>query len=121
MHHSFVRSFPCHGIPYTLKWSERLENSTVIVINVFTLLEQLQRRWVCLRPLDKVSRSPYFQTDDWNAVIEGLWLKHGTIAPEVFRDAFDRLMDTLKGPSTDSKGQLGIQDAVCGAQDECLS
>ena len=85
--------FPLHGIPYTLKWSERLENSTVIG-SIFSLLEQLQRG-VPPQPLDKVSRSPYFQTDDWNAVIENCGL-NAELPPEAFRESFDRLMDTLK-------------------------
>ena len=48
--------FPLYGIPYTLEWSGRLENSTVIV-SIFSLLEQLQRG-VPPEPQDKVSRSP---------------------------------------------------------------
>ena len=85
--------FPLYGIPYTLEWSGRLENSTVIV-SIFSLLEQLQRG-VPPEPQDKVSRSPYFQTDDWNAVIDNCDL-NTTLSPEAFRESFDRLMDTLK-------------------------
>ena len=85
--------FPLYGIPYTLEWSGRLENSTVIV-SIFSLLEQLQRG-VPPEPQDKVSRSPYFQTDDWNAVIDNCDL-NTTLSPEAFRESFDRLVDTLK-------------------------
>ena len=85
--------FPLYGIPYTLEWSGRLENSTVIV-SIFSLLEQLQRG-VPPEAQDKVSRSPYFQTDDWNAVIDNCDL-NTTLSPEAFRESFDRLMDTLK-------------------------
>ncbi len=85
--------FPLYGIPYTLEWSGRLENSTVIV-SIFSLLEQLQRG-VSPEAQDKVSRSPYFQTDDWNAVIDNCDL-NTTLSPEAFRESFDRLMDTLK-------------------------
>ena len=85
--------FPLHGIPYTLEWNGRLENSTVIV-SIFSLLEQLQRG-VPPEPQDKISRSPYFQTDDWNAVIENCGL-NTELSPEAFRESFDRLMDTLK-------------------------
>ena len=85
--------FPLHGIPYTLKSSEKLENSTVI-ISIFSLLEQLQRD-VPPQPQDQVARSPYFQTDDWEGVIENCDL-NTELTPEVFRESFDRLMDTLK-------------------------
>ena len=85
--------FPLYGIPYTLEWSERLENSTVIV-SIFSLLEQLQRG-VPPQSQDKVSRSSYFQTDDWKTVIDNCGL-NGELSPEAFRDSFDQLMDTLK-------------------------
>ena len=85
--------FPLHGIPYTLEWSGRLENSTVIV-SIFSLLEQIQRG-VPPQSQDKISRSPYFQTDDWTAVIENCGL-NTELSPEIFRESFDRLMDTLK-------------------------
>ena len=85
--------FPLYGIPYTLEWSERLENSTVIV-SIFALLEQLQRG-VPPQSQDKVSRSPYFQTDDWKTVIDNCGL-NGELSPEAFRDSFHQLMDTLK-------------------------
>ena len=85
--------FPLYGIPYTLEWSGRLENSTVIV-SIFSLLEQLQRG-VPPEPQDKVSRSPYFQTDDWDAVIEDCDL-NTELSPDAFRESFDRLMENLK-------------------------
>ena len=84
--------FPLHGIPYTLESSESLENSTVVA-SIFSLLDQLQRG-VPLQPQDKVSRSPYFQTDDWNVVIENCDLNR-ELSPGDFRESFDRLMDTL--------------------------
>ena len=87
--------FPLHGIPYTLKWSERLEDSTVIV-SVFSLLEHIQRG-VPPQPQDKVWRSPYFHTDDWDTVIRDCGL-NTELSPEAFRDTFDQLMDTLKLP-----------------------
>ena len=85
--------FPLHGIPYALEWSERLENSTVIM-SIFSLLEQLQGG-VPASTQGKVSRSPYFHADDWDAVIEDCGL-NTELSPETFRDSFDRLMDTLK-------------------------
>ena len=85
--------FPLHGIPYTLDWSERLENSTVVV-SVFTLLELLQGG-APPQTREKVLRSPYFHTNDWDAVIEGCGLK-AKLSPEDFRESFDLLMDTLK-------------------------
>ena len=84
--------FPLHGIPYTLESSESLENSTVVA-SIFSLLDQLQRG-VPPQPQDKVSRSPYFQTDDWNVVIENCDLNM-ELSPGDFRESFDRLMDTL--------------------------
>ena len=85
--------FPLHGIPYALKWSEKLENSTVI-ISIFSLLEQIQRG-VPPQPQDKVVQRPYFRTDDWNAVIENCGL-NTELSPEAFRESFDRLMNALK-------------------------
>ena len=85
--------FPLHGIPYTLDWSERLENSTVVV-SVFTLLELLQGG-APPQTREKVLRSPYFHTNDWDAVIEGCGL-NAKLSPEDFRESFDLLMDTLK-------------------------
>ncbi len=85
--------FPLHGIPYTLDWSEKLENSTVVV-SVFTLLELLQGG-APPQTREKVLRSPYFHTNDWDAVIEGCGLK-AKLSPEDFRESFDLLMDTLK-------------------------
>ena len=85
--------FPLHGIPYTLEWSERLENSTVIV-SIFSLLEQIQRG-APPQPQDTISRSPYFQTDDWKAVIDNCGL-NTELSPEAFREAFDQLMGNLK-------------------------
>ena len=85
--------FPLHGIPYTLKWGERLENSTVIK-SIFSLLEQIQRG-MSPQPQDKVARSPYFRTDDWNAVIENCGL-NTELSPDAFREFFDRLMNALK-------------------------
>ena len=84
--------FPLHGIPYTLKWGEKLENSTVIK-SIFSLLEQAQRG-VPPQPQDKVARSPYFRTDDWNAVIENCGL-NTELSPEAFRESFNRLMNAL--------------------------
>ena len=85
--------FPLYGIPYTLKWSESLDNSTVVA-SIFSLLDQLQRG-VSPQSQDQVSRSPYFQTDDWEAVIENCGL-NTELSPDAFRESFDRLMDTLK-------------------------
>ncbi len=85
--------FPLHGIPYTLEWNESLENSTVVA-SIFLLLEQVQRG-VSPQPQDKVSRSPYFHTDDWDAVLEDCGLNR-ELSPEAFRESFDRLMDNLK-------------------------
>ena len=85
--------FPLHGIPYNLMWSQKLEDSTVIV-SIFSLLEHIQQG-VLPQPQDKVSRSPYFQTDDWDAVIRDCGLDT-ELPPQAFRDAFDRLMGTLK-------------------------
>ena len=85
--------FPLHGIPYNLMWSQKLEDSTVIV-SIFSLLEHIQRG-VPPQSQDKVWRSPYFQTDDWDAVIKDCGLDT-ELSPEAFRDTFDRLMNTLK-------------------------
>lgn len=85
--------FPLHGIPYTLEWSESLEKSTVVA-SIFSLLEQFQRG-VPAQPQDKISRSPYFQTDDWEAVIEDCGL-NTELSPDAFRESFDQLMGTLK-------------------------
>lgn len=85
--------FPLHGIPYAMEWNARLEHSTVVA-SIFFLLEQVQRG-VPPQPQDKVSRSPYFHTDDWDAVIEGCGL-NAKLSPEDFRESFDLLMDTLK-------------------------
>jgi ATP-dependent helicase/DNAse subunit B len=85
--------FPFHGIPYSLEWGERLENSTVIV-SIFSLLEQIQGI-ASSRTREQVERSPYFQTDDWDSVIDSCGLNMD-LPPDVFRESFDRLMDTLK-------------------------
>ena len=85
--------FPLHGIPYALEWGDRLENSTVVV-SILSLLEQIQRG-MPPQTQDKVSRSPYFQTDDWESVISDCDL-NTELSPDAFREAFDRLMDTLK-------------------------
>ena len=85
--------FPLHGIPYTLEWSESLDNSTVVA-SIFSLLDQLQKG-VSTQSQDKVSRSPYFQIDDWEGVIENCGL-NTELVPEVFRKSFDRLMDALR-------------------------
>ena len=85
--------FPLHGIPYALEWGDRLENSTVVV-SILSLLEQIQRG-MPPQTQDKVSRSPYFQTDDWESVINHCEL-NTELSPDAFREAFDRLMDTLK-------------------------
>lgn len=84
--------FPLHGIPYNLMWSQKLEDSTVIV-SIFSLLEQVQKG-VSPQPQDKVSRSPYFHTDDWEAVIEDCGLNM-ELSPDAFREFFDRLMESL--------------------------
>ena len=85
--------FPLHGIPYTLEWSEKLENSTVTK-SIFALLEQLQRG-VPPEPEDKISRNPYFQADDWSVVFDNCDL-NTELSPEAFRESFDRLMENLK-------------------------
>ena len=74
-------------------WSQKLEDSTVIV-SIFSLLEHIQKG-VPLQLQDKVWRSPYFQTDDWDAVIRDCGLDT-ELSPEAFRDTFDRLMNTFK-------------------------
>ena len=85
--------FPLHGIPYTLKWSERLENSTVIA-SIFSLLELLQGS-ASPQTREKVLRSPYFQIDNQDLEIDDCGL-NAELPPEAFRESFDRLMDTLK-------------------------
>ena len=85
--------FPLHGIPYTLEWNESLEKSTVIM-SIFALLEQLQRG-APLQLQDKVSRSPYFQIDNQDVEIDDCGL-NAELAPEDFRESFDRLMESLK-------------------------
>ena len=85
--------FPLHGIPYALEWGDRLENSTVIVA-IFSLLERIQGS-ASLRTREQVARSPYFQTDDWESVINHCEL-NTELSPDAFREAFDRLVDTLK-------------------------
>ena len=85
--------FPLHGIPYALEWGDRLENSTVVV-SILSLLEQIQRG-MPPQTQDKVSRSPHFQTDDWESMINHCEL-NTELSPDAFREAFDRLMDTLK-------------------------
>ena len=85
--------FPLHGIPYALEWGDRLENSTVIVA-IFSLLERIQGS-ASLRTRKQVVRSPYFQTDDWESVINDCEL-NTELSPDAFREVFDRLMDTLK-------------------------
>lgn len=85
--------FPLHGIPYALEWSDRLENS-IVVTSIFSLLEHIQGS-ASLRAQEQVQRSPYFQIEDWDAAIEDC--KFNTeLAPQAFRESFDRLMDTLK-------------------------
>ena len=85
--------FPLHGIPYTVDWSERLEKSSVI-LSIFALLELLQGS-TFPETRKKVERSPYFQTDDWNSVINSCGL-NVDLSPDVFRESFDRLMESLK-------------------------
>ncbi len=85
--------FPLHGIPYALEWGDRLENSTVIVA-IFSLLERIQGS-ASLRTRKQVVRSPYFQTDDWESVINDCEL-NTELSPDAFREVFDRLVDTLK-------------------------
>ena len=85
--------FPFHGIPYSLEWGERLENSTIIV-SIFSLLEQIQGN-ASSRTREQVERSPYFQTDDWGSVIDSCGLNMD-VPPDVFRESFNRLMDSLK-------------------------
>ena len=84
--------FPLHGIPYTLEASESLEKSTVVT-SIFSLLERLQRG-VVPQPQDKVWRSSYFHTDDWNAVIENCGL-NAALSPDAFRESFDQLIESL--------------------------
>ena len=85
--------FPLHGIPYTVDWSERLDKSSVI-LSIFALLELLQGS-TFPETRKKVERSPYFQTDDWNLVINSCGL-NADLSPDVFCESFDRLMATLK-------------------------
>ncbi len=85
--------FPLHGVPYTIECAERLENSTIIM-SIFSLLEQIQGG-ASPQTRKEVLRSPYFQTDDWNAVIDSCGL-NTELAPAAFRESLDRLMDTLK-------------------------
>ena len=85
--------FPLYGIPYTLDWSERLEKSPVIE-SVFALLEQIQGN-APLQIRDKVLRSPYFQIDDLDMIMNDCGLSR-ELSPDVFRESFDRLMESLK-------------------------
>ena len=85
--------FPLHGIPYNLEWGDRLENSTV-VIAIFSLLEYIQGS-APFRTQEQVHRSPYFQIDDWDSMIGDCDL-NTELSPDIFRERFDRLMDTLK-------------------------
>ena len=85
--------FPLHGIPYTLDWSERLEKSPVIE-SIFALLEQIQGN-APLQIRDKVLRSPYFQIDDLDSIMNDCGLNR-ELSPDVFRESFDRLMESLK-------------------------
>ena len=85
--------FPLHGISYSLEWSERLENSTIIR-SIFSLLEQIQGS-ASSRIREQVERSPYFQTDDWASVIDGCCLNMN-LPPGAFRESFDQLMESLK-------------------------
>ena len=85
--------FPLYGIPYTLEWSEGLDNSTVIE-SIFALLEQIQGS-ASLQTREKVLRSPYFQTDDLDSIIDDCSLNTESL-PDAFRESFDQLMDTLK-------------------------
>ena len=103
--------FPLHGIPYALEWSESLEKSTVVA-SIFALLEQIQRG-VPPQAQDKVSRSPYFHTDDWEAVIEDCGL-NTELSPDAFRESFDRLMDTLKVRQQILKGSWEFKTRFAG-------
>ena len=85
--------FPLYGIPYTLEWGDRLENSTV-VMSIFALLEHIQRG-ASSQTREQVARSPYFQTDDWDSVINDCEL-NTELSPEAFRESFDLLMASLK-------------------------
>lgn len=103
--------FPLHGIPYTLEWRERLENSTVIV-SIFSLLEQIQGG-ASSRSREKVERSPYFQIEDWDLMIGDCEL-NTALSPEAFRDAFDRLMERLKVPQQILKGSWEFKTRFAG-------
>ena len=85
--------FPLYGIPYTLDWSERLEKSSVIE-SIFALLEQIQGN-APFQIRDKVLRSPYFQIDDLDSIMNDCGLNR-ELSPDVFRESFDRLMESLK-------------------------
>ena len=98
--------FPLHGIPYTLEWGARLENSTV-VMSIFALLELLQGS-TFPETRRKVEQSPYFQTDDWNSVIDSCGL-NTDLSPDVFRESFDRLMESLKVRQQILKGSSRIK------------
>ena len=85
--------FPLYGIPYTLEWNERLENS-MVVVSIFSLLERIQGN-ASPRTRKKVSQSSYFQSDDLDSVIDGCGL-NAELSPDAFRETFDRLMESLK-------------------------
>ena len=98
--------FPLHGIPYTLGWSESLEKSTVIA-SIFTLFELIQGSTLP-ETRNRVQRSPYFQTDDFDSVIGSCGL-NTDLLPEAFRESCDRLMDSLKVPQQILKGSWELK------------
>ena len=85
--------FPLYGIPYSLEWNERLENSTVVA-SIFALLDRIRGN-DSSQTREQVERSPYFRAHDWDSVIDNCGL-NVNLSPRVFKESFDRLMETLK-------------------------
>lgn len=85
--------FPLYGIPHTLEWNGRLENSTVIV-SIFALLEHLQGN-TSPQTQKKIRQSPYFRIDNQDIEIDDCGL-NTELSPGTFRASFDRLMESLK-------------------------
>ena len=86
--------FPLYGIPYALDWGESLANSP-LVVSIFSLLDLINGN-ASLRNKHKVRHSPYFHFDEEiDEVIDECQFSTGT-SPEVFRQSFDSLMETLK-------------------------
>ena len=86
--------FPLYGIPYALDWGESLANSPLVVA-IFSLLNRIDGN-ASPQNKHKVRHSPYFHFDgEIDEVIDDCQLSAGT-SPEVFRESFDSLMETLR-------------------------